>query len=88
MRTNDELIDEHLQTDPEFRAGWERTAFARTVAIDIVRAEHGLSQRELADRLAMTMAEIASIELGELRPTSDILRRISAGIGKEFNASR
>jgi hypothetical protein len=26
MKTNDELIAEHLRTDPEFRAEWERTA--------------------------------------------------------------
>ena len=50
MKTNDELIAELLRTDPEFRAEWERTALAREVALAIVRyrADHDLSQRDLA----------------------------------------
>jgi hypothetical protein len=45
----DQVIEEHRE-DPEFRAEWDRTAFARDVANRVVqyRAEHGLSQRQLA----------------------------------------
>jgi transcriptional regulator with XRE-family HTH domain len=86
MKTNDELIAEQLHTDPAFRAGWERTALARAVAVAIVRyrAEHDFSQRELADRLGMKQPQVARLELGEVNPSIDTLMRISAQLGIEF----
>ncbi len=86
MKTNDELIAEQLRTDPELRAEWERTALARAVAVAIVRyrAEHDLSQRELAERLGMKQPQVARLELGEVNPSMDTLMRISAELGMEF----
>ncbi len=85
MKTNDELIAEQLRTDPEFRAEWERTALARAVAVTIVRyrAEHDLSQRELADRLGMKQPQVARLELGEVNPSVETLMRVSAQLGIE-----
>jgi transcriptional regulator with XRE-family HTH domain len=86
MTTNDELIAEQLHTDPEFRAEWERTALARAVAVAIVRyrAEHDLSQRQLAGRLGMKQPQVARLELGEVNPSIDTLMRISAQLGIGF----
>jgi transcriptional regulator with XRE-family HTH domain len=86
MKANDELIAEQLRTDPEFGAEWERTALARAVALTIVRyrAEHDLSQRDLAGRLGMKQPQIARLELGEINPTIETLMRISADLGIEF----
>lgn len=86
MKTNDELIAEQLRTDPEFRAEWERTALARAVAVAIIRyrAEHDLSQRELAARLGMKQPQVARLELGEVNPSIDTMMRISAQLGIEF----
>ena len=86
MKTNDELITEQLRTDPEFRAEWERTALARAVAVAIVRyrADHDLSQRELAERLGMKQPQVARLELGEVNPTMETLMRASAQLGIEF----
>jgi len=86
MKTNDELITEQLRTDPEFRAEWERTALARAVAVAIVRyrAEHDLSQRDLAGRLGMKQPQVARLELGEINPSMDTLMRLSAELGIEF----
>jgi transcriptional regulator with XRE-family HTH domain len=86
IKTNDELIAEQLRTDPEFRAEWERTALARAVATAIVRyrAEHDLSQRELADRLSMKQPQVARLELGDVNPSIDTLMRLSAQLGIEF----
>ena len=86
MKTNDELIAEQLQTDPEFRAEWERTALARAVAVAIVRyrAEHDLSQRDLAQRLGMKQPQVARLELGEVNPSIDTLMRVSSRLGIEF----
>jgi transcriptional regulator with XRE-family HTH domain len=86
MKTNDELIAEQLRADPEFRAHWERSALARAVAVAIVRyrAEHDLSQRDLAQRLGMKQPQVARLELGEVNPTMDTLMRISSRLGIEF----
>jgi transcriptional regulator with XRE-family HTH domain len=86
VKTNDELIAEQIRTDPEFQAEWERTALARGVAVAIVRyrAEHDLSQREIADRLGMKQPQVARLELGEVNPSMETLMRISAQLGIEF----
>jgi hypothetical protein len=64
MRTNEELIEEELRTGAAFRAEWKRAALGRALAIAIVRyrADHDLSERDLAERLGMTLAEIERLE--------------------------
>lgn len=86
MKTNDELIAEQLRTDPEFRVEWERTALARAVAVAIVRyrAEHDLSQRDLAQRLGMRQPQIARLELGEVNPSIETLMRLVSELKIEF----
>jgi len=86
MKTNEELIAEQLRTDPEFRAEWDRTALARAVALAVVRyrAEHELSQRDLAQRLGMKQPQVARLELGDVNPSMDTLMRISSHLGIEF----
>jgi len=86
MKTNDELIAEQLRTDPEFRAEWERTALARAVAVAIVRyrADHDLSQRELAERLGMKQPQVARLELGEVNPSIETLMRLVSELKIEF----
>lgn len=83
FRTNDELIAEELRTDAGFRDEWQRTTPGRVVATGLVRyrAEHNLSQRALADRLRMTLSEVARLELGEVNPSGDTLTRLSEELG-------
>lgn len=81
-----ELQEERFRTDPAARERWERTALARAVAIAVIRyrAEHGLSQRALAERLGMPQPHIARLELGEHNPSVDMLQRLAQGLGKCF----
>jgi transcriptional regulator with XRE-family HTH domain len=85
LKTNDEILQEELQ-DPEFRAEWERTALARAIALAVVRyrGDHGLSQRDLAERLGMKQPQVARLELGEVNPSMETLMRVSAQLGIEF----
>lgn len=71
LTTDDEVIAEDLARDPAFRVVWERTALGRAVAIALVRyrAEHDLSQWDLAKRLAMKQPQVARLELGEVNPS-------------------
>jgi len=81
--THGNLIAEELRVDPGFRGEWERTSVARALAIAIVRyrADHELSQRDLADRLGMTLPQVARLELGEVNPSRDTVMRMSAQLG-------
>lgn len=71
---NDQVLAEELE-DPEFRSRWERTALAREVAMALVtyRAEHGLSQRQLAAQLGYRQPQVSRLEDGETLPTVDTL---------------
>ncbi len=70
--------------DPEFRAEWERTAYARGVALWLVayRAEHDLTQAQLAARLGMKQPQVARLEDGESEPRFATLQRIATALGE------
>ena len=80
-----EVLAEDL-ADETFRAEWEETAFARQVALEVVkyRAEHGLSQAALARLLGVSQPVMARLELGEHTPTWNTLARISRETGLHF----
>lgn len=83
--THDELLAREL-SDPELRAEWERLAIARAVAARVIafRAEHDLSQRELAQRLVMKQPQVARLESGEHQPSNETLGRLASELGMEF----
>lgn len=83
----DEVIEEHRRTDPEFRERWDRGRFARTVAARIIayRAEHGLTQTQLAKEVGTTQSVIGRLELGENPPSLATLAKLTARTGLEFH---
>jgi DNA-binding XRE family transcriptional regulator len=85
LRNADEVLAKQLM-DPEFRAYWERTALARAVALRLTtyRAEHGLTQTQLARKLGMKQPAVARLEMGEQSPKIDTLVRIAEALGIEF----
>lgn len=72
--------------NPSFRAEWERTAMARWLAVEVAhyRAEHDLSQRQLAGRLGVHQSDVARMESGEHTPTLDRLIRVCKGLDIEL----
>jgi transcriptional regulator with XRE-family HTH domain len=83
LPTSREIREERLQTDPEFRAYWERTALARAVANQLIayRIEHKLTQAELAEKLGMRQPHVARLETGEHTPGWETLYRIACNLG-------
>jgi ribosome-binding protein aMBF1 (putative translation factor) len=81
-----EVVDRQ-RADPEFRDVWDRSAFAREVAVRIVgyRADRGLTQAQLARAVGMQQSVIARLERGEQPPSLATLARITAGTGIEFH---
>jgi DNA-binding XRE family transcriptional regulator len=83
----EEVLTEQLG-DAEFRAEWERSALAQSVALSLVgyRIEHRLSQRRLGWSLGMSQPAIALLESGDDAPTADMLAHITKTLGIQFPA--
>lgn len=86
LRSAQEIAADELR-DPEVRREYERTAFANSVAIRIIRyrAAHSLSQAALARQLDMRQPAIARLEAGEHEPTLATLARLARGLGIDFS---
>ncbi len=82
----EEVLAEHLDSDPGYRREWERTALARAVSVKVIayRAEQNLSQTALAKRLQMTQPAVARLESGEHNPSFPTLLRLSGALGIEL----
>ena len=85
LKPLDQVIEEH-RADPEFRAEWDRTAFARDVANRVVqyRTEHDMSQRELAKIVGLVQPAIARLEKAERQPSFETLAKLTRATGLEF----
>ncbi len=81
-----EVIDRQRE-DPEFREVWDRSSFAREVAVHIIRyrAARGLTQSQMARAVGMKQPVIARLERGERAPSLSTLARITAGTRIEFH---
>jgi DNA-binding XRE family transcriptional regulator len=86
LKSLDQVVAEHRQ-DPEFRAEWDRTAFAREVANRVIqyRADNHLSQRELASVVGLVQPQIARLEKAEHQPSFETLVKLSRATGLEFH---
>ena len=80
-------VNAERRQDPEFRAEWDRTAFAHDVALRILRyrADNNLTQTALARRVGMTQSVIARLESGDQPPSIQTLAKLSAGTGMNFD---
>lgn len=89
LPTHGEILAEELTGDPEFRREWERLALARAVAAEVVRyrADHELSQRDLAKLLDVKQPQVSRLENGEHNPSHETLTLLASRLGMEFNIS-
>lgn len=89
LQTHGEVLADELAGDPEFRREWERLALARAVAVEVVRyrADHDLSQRDLAKLLGIKQPQVARLESGEHNPSHETLTLLASRLGMEFNIS-
>jgi len=85
-KTFDTLVGEEQLADPGFRADWQRLAPAREFATALLRfrADHALSQRELAKRLGVSQPRVVKLESGEHNPGIDTIINAVRQLGIEF----
>lgn len=81
----EDFLEEQLQ-DPVFREEWERTAYARAIANQMIRyrADHGLSRAALARKLGVSQPVVGRLELCEHEPKVSTLRNLSEKLGMRF----
>ena len=81
--TDSEDVLALMLAEPEFRRDWERHAVAHAVALWLVRyrAEHSLTQEQLAALVRLRQPTIARLEAGEVEPKLSTLLRLSARLG-------
>lgn len=84
-RTWQEVLDDYLE-DSTVRRDWERTEVARTIAIWLCRyrADHGLTQAELAAKAGMKQSAIARLEAGETTPALVTVQRLAKALGVDL----
>ncbi len=82
-----EAVRRQSLNNPEFRAEWDRTAFAEAVAMRVIgyRVEHQLTQTALARQLGMKQPAVARLESGAVTPSLDTLSRLATGLGITFH---
>lgn len=82
----DALVAEEQLADPSFKADWQRLAPAREFASILLRyrAEQGLNQRALAERLGLSQPRIVKLESGEHNPEIDTIINAVRRLGIEF----
>jgi transcriptional regulator with XRE-family HTH domain len=80
------LIAEQSNEDAAFRAEWQRLAFARHVAAELIRyrADNGLSQSDLARTLEISQPRVAKLESGEYNPRIETVIELTRKTGVEF----
>ena len=78
----DEMLDRSM-ADPAFREACERNAVADAFSVWLVayRAQHGLSQRALAQRVGVKQPVIARLESGDVEPKLSTLLRFAQVLG-------
>lgn len=86
--THEEVLERALARSSSFRSEWERLEFARMIASKVIeyRADHGLTQRALAQKLGLKQPQVARLENAEHEPSYETLARL-ASLGMEFEIS-
>jgi len=75
--------------DPAYRKAHQAVApeFELAHAVIQARAQAGLTQQELAQRMATTQSVIARLESGRVRPSTQTLDRLARATGTRLRIS-
>ena len=79
-------VEAELLKNPEFREIVTQQAVASVVSLGVLvyRTDRGLSQTRLAKELGLKQPAVSRLEIGEVNPSIETLRRLSAVLGMEF----
>ena len=79
----------HWRKDPAFMREYDalEEEFALAHALIKARADAGLTQEELAERMGTTQSAIARMEGGKSRPSTTTLAKVAAATGTKLRVS-
>lgn len=72
---------------PAARAGYQNAKLAYELGRQVreLREAHGLSQRQLAERMRTTQSVIARLEAGGSKPSLSTLERVASALGTSID---
>jgi transcriptional regulator with XRE-family HTH domain len=75
--------------DPEYRKAYEslEEEFALAAAIAAARSRAGLTQEQVAQRMHTTQSNIARLEAGRTRPSTQTLEKFAEAVGARLRIS-
>lgn len=81
-----DYVHEQLETDPQFRAEYERLKEQQEFRRSLIRArvDAGLTQGELADRIGTKQSAISRLENGSALPSFKMLLRLAEALDVSF----
>ena len=84
-----ETLFEEWRKDPEFVAEYEalEEEFTLAAALIAARAQAGLSQHELAERMGTKQSAIARLEGGKTTPSTSTLKKVADATGTTLRIS-
>jgi len=79
-------VEAELLKDPGFRELVAQNALGSVTSLGVLvyRTDRGLSQTGLAKELGLKQPAVSRLEIGEVNPSIETLRRLSAVLGMEF----
>jgi len=79
-------VHAELLQNPEYREIVTQEALASVVSLAVLtyRTDRGLSQTALAKELGLKQPAVSRLEIGEVNPSIETLRRLSSVLGMEF----
>ena len=82
-------LDGKWMKNPKYRKAFEelKPEFELAQALIKARAEAGLTQQEVADRMKTSQAAIARMESGRSIPSTTTLQRYASAVGKQLRIS-
>lgn len=82
-------VAEKWHADPDFPGEYDalEEEFALASAVIKARADAGLTQEELANRMGTTQSVIARMEGGKSRPSTSTLHKLAAATGTRLRVS-
>ena len=88
MITHDEFVKESLK-NPDLKKVYDslELEFKLIDAIIEQRIKHGITQKQLAEKVGMKQSAIARFESGKCNPTLSFLKKLAMALGMKLTAT-
>ena len=77
-------FEKKLLSDPEVKKEYDRLAPRYALISELIEAriKHGLSQKQLAEKIGTKQSAIARLETGNINPSIEFLQKVASAMGR------